>query len=379
MRTKLISIAIALLTGMSAWADDVQNYNVYEDCSQNGQTIDIRPSGQENGYEWVNLGLPSGIKWASCNVGATKPEDLGNYYAWGEVKPKDDYSWATYKYANGDYDKLTKYCNSTSYGNNGFTDNKTTLDLEDDAAHYNWGGNWRMPTSAEIDELLNNCTWGWTDNYNDTKVAGYKVTSKANGNSIFLPEAGFRYGTDAFNVGSYGYYWSSSLYEDYPSNAWLLDFYSDYRNRDNINRDYGFSVRPVCSSTSTANHVTLTLSANGCESTNVIRCNAGQQIQVTAVPNANSQFSKWNDDNTENPRTITVDKDMTLTAIFATTPTEIQLVEMPEIRTENGRIICDGDFQIFDLLGRNVTRQNGNLNGVYIVKLGDSAQKIVVR
>ncbi len=333
MRTKLISVAIALLTGMSAWADDVWNFNVYDNCNKNGQTTDIRPSGQENGYEWVNLGLPSGLKWASCNVGATNPEDKGNYYAWGEVKPKENYSWATYKYANGDYDKLTKYCNDATYGDNSFTDTKIILDPEDDAAHYNWGGNWRMPTSAEIDELLNNCTWEWTT---QNEVNGYKVTSKTNGNSIFLPAAGCRYDTNTYSVGSYGDYWSSSLNEISPGNAWGLDFRSDYWYRGSNFRSYGFSVRPVCSSTAATSYVTLTLSADGCGSANVIRCNVGQQIQVTAVPQANSQFSKWNDDNTENPRTVTVNEDMTLTAIFATTPTEIWKFDVYEDCTKNG-------------------------------------------
>ncbi len=216
MRTKLISFAIALLTGMSAWADEVQA---------------------------VDLGLPSGIKWASCNVGATNPEDYGNYYAWGEVLPKEDYSWSTYKYANGSYNTLTKYCNDANDGDNGFTDNKTTLDLEDDAAHINWGGNWRMPTYTEIGELINNCTWEWTT---QNGVNGYKVTSNKNSNSIFLPAAGSRFDTYASIVGSFGGYWSSSLREYFPRYAWYLYLRSDERYRDFNFRYYGRSVRPVC-------------------------------------------------------------------------------------------------------------------------------------
>ncbi len=219
MRTKLISVAIALLASMSVRAVEVQA---------------------------IDLGLPSGIKWASCNVGATNPEDKGNYYAWGEVFPKDNYSWATYKYANGSSSTLTKYCNKASYGDNGFTYNKTTLDPEDDAAHVNWGGTWRMPTDAELTELRENCTWTWTT---QNGVKGYKVTSKTNSNSIFLPAAGYRYGTSSYGVGSYGGYWSSSLYENYPSDAWDLYFGSYSRGRSRISRYHGFSVRPVCSST----------------------------------------------------------------------------------------------------------------------------------
>ncbi len=321
MRTKLISVAIALLAGVSVWADDVWNYDVYDDCSKNGQTADIRPTGQENGYEWVNLGLPSGIKWASCNIGAEKPEDYGNYYAWGEVTPKNDYSWSTYKYANGSLSTLTKYCSNASYGNNGFTDNKTTLDWEDDAAHINWGGNWRMPASADIDELLDNCTWTWTT---QNGVNGYRVTSKTNSNSIFLPAAGYRNGTST--VGSYGDYWSSSLYESNPHNAWYVNFGLDLEGgRYYYSRTCGFSVRPVCSSSSTistsSSCVTLTLYANGCESGNVIKCNAGQQINITAVTeNEHRHFVRWTDGNTDNRRLVTVAKDTVFTAEFADDP-----------------------------------------------------------
>ncbi len=239
MKTKLISVAIALLTGMSVWADDVWNYNVYDNCSKNGYEAGIGPAPAD--VQAVDLGLS--IKWASCNVGATKPEDYGNYYAWGAVLPQDNYSWLTYKYANGSYNILTKYCDKTSYGDNGFTDDKTTLDPEDDAAHYNWGGNWRMPTSAEVDELLDNCTWTWST---QNGVNGYKVTSNKNSNSIFLPAAGSRSGTSTRNVGSNGYYWSSSLYGIYPYVAWNLYFRSGSRGGDGCNRRDGFSVRPVC-------------------------------------------------------------------------------------------------------------------------------------
>lgn len=244
MKAKILSLCIAVLVGVSAWADDVWNHNVYEDCSKNGRIEDIRPSGKENGHTWVNLGLPSGIKWASCNIGAEKPEEYGNYYAWGEVLPKEDYSWATYKYANGASDKLTKYCNQESYGDNGFTDNKTTLEPEDDAARVNWGGSWRMPTAAEWDELRDNCTWTWTT---QNGINGYQVTSKTNSNSIFLPAAGYRGDTYLnYHVGRYGDYWYSSLYEGYPDHAWSLGFYSDDVAGYYDSRYNGRSVRPVC-------------------------------------------------------------------------------------------------------------------------------------
>ena len=241
MKAKVLSLCIALLVGVSVWADDVWNYNVYDDCSKNGYKGGYVPAPAD--VQAVDLGLPSGIKWATCNVGAEKPEDYGNYYAWGEVLPKEDYSWATYKYANGAYDKLTKYCDNASYGDNGFTDNKTTLDPLDDAANVNWGGSWRMPTDAEWPELREQCDWTWTT---QNGINGYQVTSKTNSNSIFLPAAGCRDVTSLYNVGYGGYYWSSSLDEYYPGNAWYLNFNSGRVRRDYDYRCYGQSVRPVC-------------------------------------------------------------------------------------------------------------------------------------
>ena len=192
--------------------------------------------------EPVDLGLS--VKWATMNVGASSPEDYGDYFAWGETTPKNTYYWSTYKYCNGSSSTLTKYCNESSYGNNGFTDNKTQLELSDDAAHANWGGAWRMPTDAEWTELREQCTWTWTT---QKGVNGYRVTSKTNGNSIFLPVAGYRSGSSFKDrAGSTGYYWSSSLSTDYPNYAWYEHFYSGSVFRDYFTRYYGLSVRPVC-------------------------------------------------------------------------------------------------------------------------------------
>ena len=197
-----------------------------------------------NGHEYVDLGLPSGLKWATCNVGATTPEEYGYYFAWGETEPKDYYDyWTNYKYCNGTYDTMTKYCTDSSYGT---VDNKTTLELSDDAAYVNWGGNWRMPTIAEQDELRNtsNCTWIWTT---QNGVNGYKVTSKVNGNSIFLPAAGYRYDDDISYAGSSGEYWSSLLYTAFGgTRAYSLDFDSSGLNRRFSHRYNGRSVRAVC-------------------------------------------------------------------------------------------------------------------------------------
>ena len=196
------------------------------------------PEDPYNGHEYVDLGLS--VKWATCNIGATTPEEYGDYFSWGEVEPKEEYHWSNYKWCNGTGDTQTKYCTNSDYGT---VDNKTVLDLFDDAARANWGGSWRMPTDAELTELREQCTWTWTT---QNGVNGYKVTSKSNGNSIFLPAAGFRDDSSLNYAGSSGYYWSSSLYTDYPDHAWHVYFNSDYVSRYGGDRGCGFSVRPVC-------------------------------------------------------------------------------------------------------------------------------------
>ena len=195
-----------------------------------------------DGYEYVDLGLPSGTLWATCNVGASKPEGYGNYYAWGETNTKSTYNWFTYKYANGNYDKLTKYCNKSDYGSNGFTDKLTTLQSGDDPATANWGSGWQTPSKAQWDELLANTTNQWTTR---NGVKGRLFTSKKNGLAVFFPAAGDRWGSELYSAGSYGYYWSRSLYTDYPGNAWYLYFDSDYCGMYYSGRYRGLSVRPV--------------------------------------------------------------------------------------------------------------------------------------
>ena len=217
------------------------NEKQYKYGSVKSFTTDEKPTGNGtlNGHEWVDLGLPSGLKWATCNVGASQPEEYGDYFAWGEVEPKDYYDWSTYKWCNGSYDTQTKYCTDSYYG---IVDNKTTLELSDDAANYNWGGGWRMPTTEEQDELYDNCSWEWTT---QNGVYGRKVTGP-NGNSIFLPAAGYRNGSSLYGVGSGGLYWSSSLNTFRPYGAYYLFFGSDSVDWDYYYRYYGFTVRPVC-------------------------------------------------------------------------------------------------------------------------------------
>lgn len=204
-----------------------------------------------NGHEYVDLGLPSGLKWATMNVGATKPEEYGDYYAWGETEPyyaeghsqdnpckvwregKTGYNWASYfDSVNGSGSSFDRYA----------LGKKTTLDADDDVAHVKWGGDWRMPTEAEQNELCEKCTWELTT---QNGVYGEKVTGP-NGNSIFLPAAGYRGDSWIYNAGSSGHYWVSSLHESYSGSAYELLFSSDCVRRFSNYRYYGQSVRAVC-------------------------------------------------------------------------------------------------------------------------------------
>ena len=211
-----------------------------KDWGENVELNAIVGHGFENGHEYVDLGLS--VKWATCNVGANLPEDYGDYFAWGEVESKEYYYWSTYKYCMSDWDDFTKYCNESYLGKDGFTDNKTVLDPEDDAATANWGGAWRMPTYDEFSELINNCTWDLTT---QNGVDGCKVTGP-NGNSIFLPAAGWMYEDTLIYAGSKGHYFSSSLYTSIQYDAYGMGFDSDDVSLGGPSRNNGLSVRPVC-------------------------------------------------------------------------------------------------------------------------------------
>ena len=257
-------------------------------------------------YEYVDLGLPSGLKWAKCNVGATSETDYGSYFQWGDIEDKSnsDYNWATYKYCNGSYNTMTKYCTDSSYGT---VDNKTTLDPEDDAATQIMGGNWRMPTASEYQTLYDETLWVWcpggnvgikktdesgnesieyiayptgyfvfktvsdkeqrgtfTKDENDNLI-GYTATSKtvyypgahkvtegnvtsiADGDThIFFPASGNANGTGVNNRGSNGLYWSSSLHPSYSLSGLILYFSSGFIYPQSSSRRYdGFCVRSV--------------------------------------------------------------------------------------------------------------------------------------
>ena len=196
-----------------------------------------------NALEYVDLGLPSGVRWAKNNVGAVSETDFGNYYSWGETETKSTYNWSTYKWCDGSRYSQLKYNNQNTFGT---VDDKTTLDLEDDVAHVMWKGSWRMPTMADQDELRSNCTWEWTTR---NEVNGCLVTSNIEGytdRSIFLPANGYQYNTEFYDVGSNGRYWSSSLDTTYPDDAAILVFYEGTVKWSASNRDAGLTVRPVC-------------------------------------------------------------------------------------------------------------------------------------
>ena len=192
--------------------------------------------------EWIDLGLPSGLLWYSCNLGSNAPEEYGNYYAWGETVPKEAYDWSTYRYCTVDSEgylqTLTKYNIASNYGT---IDNLTTLQAMDDAATAALGNGVRTPTKAEWEELVNNTTVEWTTL---NGINGRKFTG-SNGNTLFLPAAGHRTGLEFIGAGSVGNYWSSSLFTDFSGGAWSFDFNSDGQRMNYYYRNVGFPVRAV--------------------------------------------------------------------------------------------------------------------------------------
>lgn len=208
--------------------------------------------GELDGHIYVDLGLPSGTLWATCNIGASSPEEYGDYFAWGETEGyksgKSNFDWSTYKWCNGSDTTMTKYCINSTYGYNGFTDNKTELDPEDDAAYVNWGSGWRMPTKTQLQELFNSAhtTTEWTTM---NGVNGSKIMSKTNGNCLFLPAAGFWDGTSLLSEGLYGDYWSRmQIFSEYstpiPTRAWRQTACSNVQSGES-HRSCGITVRPV--------------------------------------------------------------------------------------------------------------------------------------
>ncbi len=259
---------------------------VWEDNVMTSGYFPLRYSSVASGGDFVpeavDLGLS--VKWASFNVGATAPEEYGDYYAWGETEPKSNYNWSTYKFGTSSSGPFSKYNTKSSYGT---VDNKTVLDPEDDVAHVKLGGNWRMPTDAECSELRTKCTWTWTTNYNGTGVAGRIVTA-TNGNSIFLPAAGYWDGANLYDAGSRAFYWSSSLRTDNPYAAYDVYFDSDYVSRHSSNCYYGQPVRPVYGEFVPVASVSLDKTT--------LELNSGETYQLTASvspSNATAPDVRW--------------------------------------------------------------------------------------
>lgn len=203
------------------------------------QTISFIPFISYERPELVDLGLS--VKWATWNIGATKPEELGDYFAWGELQPKNNYSWSNYRF--GSSRSLTKYCYNADYGANGFTDMKYELDPEDDVAYINFGENWRIPSRDMLIELLDNCSWSWKT---VNKVKGYQITSKINGNSIFMPASGY-YSGSVISLESELDYWMSSLYSN--NSAYVISVTTSSSSKPGeynyISRSAGLQIRPV--------------------------------------------------------------------------------------------------------------------------------------
>ncbi len=255
---KISSLLVVLLLMLASFTAGVEYQR--GDVSQDGQVnisdvtclIDYlltgtwpdEPVTPPDTPEYVDLGLPSGTLWATRNVGASTPEDYGDYFAWGETESKDYYHSDNYTWfvegSGIDY-WITKYCNDSTEGYNGFVDNKMELDPEDDAAYVNWGPSWRMPTKEQQDELRESCTWTWTTL---NGVNGYQVAGP-NGNSLFLPTAGYRAASSLYAAGSYGCYWSRTLYSSDPSGAYIVGFDSEGVDWGAGSRDDGFTVRAV--------------------------------------------------------------------------------------------------------------------------------------
>ncbi len=270
----LLSMVLVCLTISCSKDDAEENVNAVETDANvetedeadisNGTNSTNVPDVIVGGKVAVNLGLPSGTLWATCNVGADKETDYGDYFAWGETNVKESYDWKwyNYKWYDGVANSFTKYCTDINYGK---VDDLIILQSADDAATINWGSGWRMPTNVELQELMSAkyCKWTWKTivlKEDLTQVIkGYEVKSKLNGKSIFLPATGYKaYFGDENHSDPYeeypgmwrgegcAYYWSSSLSASNPNLAYVLRFYDSDFLWDAYNRYYGFSVRPVC-------------------------------------------------------------------------------------------------------------------------------------
>ena len=195
----------------------------------------IEPNDEES-FEYVDMGLS--VRWGTCNVGAATPEEYGYYFAWGEVETKDYYQLNNYRWAASVSGMILKYCTNSFLGN---VDNKTQLEPEDDAARVICEDMWRIPTENEFNELINNCSITWTSS---NGVYGLEFVSKKNGNSIFIPAAGYYYDVEK-DASSFGYYWTSSLDINDSTRAKQFAFNEDGHILSGSTRYFGQTIRPV--------------------------------------------------------------------------------------------------------------------------------------
>ena len=255
----------------------------------------------------IDLGLS--IRWASCNIGATTPEENGDFYAWGDTLTRSTYNRATYPYCGSSVNTLTKYCTRAA---NGTVDNRSTLIAFDDAAYINWGETWRMPTWTEWNELITQCTWKDTT-YNDVPV--WQVTGP-NGNSIYLPIVGYM-NTSTLMPGCF--YWSSTLNTADSNDGCNRALYIDAADRSGAKyclRQFGMPVRAVYRREWPSFTLTITDTPEGTSYTKAV--NAGSTYTLTAQEDDCHHFVQWSDGNTQNPRTVTVTADATYTAVYDT-------------------------------------------------------------
>lgn len=228
---------LASLAFISCTSDDADETGGFEEIG------DVGTSGTEdsfNGHAYVDLELPSGTLWATCNVGAATEDGVGGYFAWGETSAKENYAWSTYSLCGGNSSTMTKYCLLKQFGT---VDGKAELEASDDVARKQWGGLWRLPSIEQMEELMNkdNCLWTWVPNGNKS---GYRVTSKKNGNNIFLLAAGYRSNTLNEQMKE-GRYLTRSLNPAECHSAYTLYFDKDKYNDNYSYRNLGFSARPV--------------------------------------------------------------------------------------------------------------------------------------
>lgn len=239
MKKLIVFVFAMIVTFGSAWSQTLRRGDLNGDGEVSLADLTKLADILIGRHEYVDLGLPSGTLWATCNVGANFPEEYGDYFSFGETEPKSDYTWSTYKWCEGTESTMTKYCLNEAYGT---VDSLEFLALEDDAARANWGGEWRMPTKAQLNELTEEfMTWDFNANVNG--VAGVLLTSRSNGNTLFLPYAGYYNGTTLIGKEHHAAIRGCNV-----TNA-NISSYRWWRTGDvvtfNGTRCYGTTIRPV--------------------------------------------------------------------------------------------------------------------------------------